>query len=341
MRVPYFFSGLHACAQQYFPIKMNKKWGLIDADGKIFLEPKYDAIGEFKKYGYAIMQRNGGVGMLNLKGREVVPPKYDDMKILDSLLVAVKDEGDWQVMNLKGDVILEKGYQQVLVWQGEYLGYRKDGKWGIANRSGAQLCAPSYDEIKLRSDGFFQTRQGEFYGLLSLTGEEVLPASCFEIEVMNKDLIMFKRGEFWGAVNGLGKELMPQSFQSYRPVSDQFIKLLNGNQVALYSVKAEQIISDGYFSNYYPFSSDKVLCKKNRLLGLMDWQGNVILNDQYNEIQLFSDSCYRAKYHDRWGLVGVNDAVIVPFEYDYIAHLPKPGLQSQKRGLLWCCEYKW
>ena len=61
-------------AQKYFPIKLNKKWGLMDKEGKIIQQPVYDAIGEFKQFGYAVMQRNGKVGMLGGEGQEVIQP---------------------------------------------------------------------------------------------------------------------------------------------------------------------------------------------------------------------------------------------------------------------------
>ena len=103
-------------AQRYFPIKVDKKWGLINSDGQVVLPPVYDAIGEFKRFGYAVMQRDGYVGLLADGGRELVPPKYDDIKVLDSTLVAVMDQGQWMVVNLFGDIVLEKGYQRVEVW---------------------------------------------------------------------------------------------------------------------------------------------------------------------------------------------------------------------------------
>ena len=55
--------------QQYFPVKQDKKWGLIDAEGQIVLAPRYEAIGEFKAFGYAVMQRDGGVGLLDKSGK--------------------------------------------------------------------------------------------------------------------------------------------------------------------------------------------------------------------------------------------------------------------------------
>lgn len=39
-------------AQPFFPVKVEKKWGLINASGQLAVKPDYDAIGDFKHYGY-------------------------------------------------------------------------------------------------------------------------------------------------------------------------------------------------------------------------------------------------------------------------------------------------
>ena len=54
-------------AQQYFPVKVNQRWGLIDKTGKIAVKPTYDAIGEFYKYGYAVTQKDGKVAWVGKK----------------------------------------------------------------------------------------------------------------------------------------------------------------------------------------------------------------------------------------------------------------------------------
>ena len=76
-----FFTGLlfPTFAQQpAFPIKLNQKWGLMDAAGQVVVEPLYDAIGEFREYGYAVMQRQGRVGLINRLGKELVAPRRSE-----------------------------------------------------------------------------------------------------------------------------------------------------------------------------------------------------------------------------------------------------------------------
>jgi len=69
-----FFASVVLKAQSLFPIKKDKKWGLMNSDGQLVQQPVYDAIGEFKQFGYAVMQRSGKVGMLSNKGSEVGIP---------------------------------------------------------------------------------------------------------------------------------------------------------------------------------------------------------------------------------------------------------------------------
>jgi len=40
-----FFFAVIIQAQQFFPVKIDNQWGLIDARGKVVLEPQYEAIG--------------------------------------------------------------------------------------------------------------------------------------------------------------------------------------------------------------------------------------------------------------------------------------------------------
>ena len=96
-------------AQQFFPVKLNKQWGLINTSGQLVQPAIYDAIGEFKHFGYAVMQKNGLVGLLGPNGKESLPAQYDDIKVLDNRLVAVMENSEWRVINHLGETVLDKG----------------------------------------------------------------------------------------------------------------------------------------------------------------------------------------------------------------------------------------
>ncbi|MCB0578950.1 MAG: WG repeat-containing protein [Phaeodactylibacter sp.] len=326
----FFWSGLSA--QRYFPIKVDKKWGLINSDGTVVLSPEYDAIGEFKRFGYAAMQRNGQVGLLAEGGRELVPPKYDDIKVLDSTLISVMDQGQWMVINLYGDVILEKGYQRVEVWNGFYLAYMKDGKWGLTDKFGNKLAEPAYDDIQSEGGQFFITTRAGLLGLLSGTGREILPNEANEIRFFSDSLFFYRSGNQWGAIDFYGIRVIPAEYGAFSRISDNFIKLSRNDKHFVYSIPCSRIISDGNFDNYYSFSKRYVITKERRQLGLLDWCGNQVLPPVYNEIQAYDKQLFRVNYQGQWGVVKAGGAPVIPFEYEYIAPLRARACIVKKDG---------
>ncbi len=316
-----FFIQASLPAQQYFPIKLNKRWGLMDNEGKIIQQPVYDAIGEFKQFGYAVMQRDGKVGMLGGNGQEVIFPKYEDLKVLDSTMIAVMDQDEWMVINLEGEVVLQKGYERVNVWQGGFLAFMQNGLWGIVDYSGKSICKPVYENIDPFEDGYFVTNIENKKGLLTSEGVEVLVPQYEEIRIFNDDLFFFRSKNLWGAVNRQGKKILNPEYVAFKNISANFLKLSNEKESFLYSISSERIISEANYDEYYPFSSQYILCKKDRQLGLMALDGNLVLSVQYNEIQAFAMNQFRVKVNKKWGVVATNDELIIPFDYDYIAPL--------------------
>ena len=311
----------HLTAQQFFPIKVDKKWGLMDANGKIVLAPDYNAIGEFKQYGYAVMQRNGGVGMLNSQGKEIVPPIYDDLKTLDSTLISVMKNGHWQVINLQGKTVLEPGYGQVKVLDKRFLAFSRNHRWGVVDVQGKIVAEPAFDNIELFKKDYFLTKRESDFGLLATNGTEILAPKASEISIYNQNLFFYKthKKDRWGAVNRNGLLVIANNFKTFSKVSDNFLKLVSDHKAFLFSTYSNQILTQGEYETYYPFSDEYVIAKKQRLLGLIDECGTVNLRPRYSEIQAYADGLFRVNLNGRWGVVDENDEVVIGFDYDYIA----------------------
>lgn len=319
-------------AQSFFPVKLNKKWGLINKQGELVLPPEYSAIDEFDEYGYAVMQRNGMVGLLNEAGREVLAARYDDIKVLDHDLIAVMDLGEWMVINLEGETILDKGYTKVEVWRGDYLAFQQNGKWGVVTKHGQQVVPPRFDEVYQEGDQFFITRKGDLLGVIAARGQMVLENEASEVRIFNDSLLFYRLGRDWGAVNNRGREIIPAKYKSFRRLSDLFITLEENNHVYLFSIPCGQLISDREYDEFYSFSRRYVLAKENRRLGLLDFCGRTVLEPKYSEIQAYQRDMFRVNVNGKWGVVNIDNEVIIPVGYDYIAPLKGAVCLVKKDG---------
>lgn len=332
------FLSCFSSAQGHFPVKINKKWGLIDSNGNMVLDANYDAIGEFKKYGYAVMQRAGRVGLLNEQGREIVSPRYDDLKVLDSTMVAVMDQGEWLVVDLKGKVLLPKGYDRVEVWSEEFLAYTKRDKWGIVNRTGKEILSAEFDEISIE-DKHFVTRKSNDLGVSDQRGRQILPNLATEIRFFSDSLIFYRKGSQWGAVNGDGAEQIAARFDSFERLSPRFIKLIADSKSFVYSLACRRIITKGYFDDFYPLTRQLLIVKRKRQLGLIDQCGSPVLPIQYDEIQTYGADYFRVNQNGQWGVVAKSGTPVIDLKYDYIAPLRSKVCLVKKNGKFGVVNY--
>jgi hypothetical protein len=325
-------------AQRLFPVKIKNKWGLINVEGKLVKDPEYDAIGEFKHSGYAIMQRQGKVGLLDYGAREVVPPMYDDLKILDSALVSVKVGDSWRVQNLAGQEILPESSEDLKVLKGKRLAFLVEGKWGMTDYEGNVLAGTQYDKIETEDGQYFTTTLGSKVGLLSASGFVILPPVNDEIRVVHANLYFFRNEKIWGAVNRNGVRTISCQFEDFEMVGENFVKLSYNKNFLLYSIKTEEIITRAPFENFYPFAPHLAIVKSNRHLGLIDTCGTWHLPPKFNEIQRMGDRYFRVNFLGAWGVAGFGGTEVLPFSYDYISPLREKFAFVKKNNLFGLCN---
>lgn len=315
-------SAIPGRGQQLFPVKQGQQWGLIDAHGTMRVPPHYDAIGAFKQFGYASMQRNGGVGLLNRRGQEIVPPMYQDLKILDSLLIAVLEDEVWRVRNMSGQHILDSGYDRIDVWDGPFLAYAKNGKWGVLRKDGATILPLAYDGVDyVPEDSCFYLVQDDQMGVASLAGEVLFAPRAQRIKRAGSHGFLVKENHRWGVISSTGKWLLPSQYLSYEFLSPYYLKLYAVNGISIYSFLCQQAILSDRADDYFALTNQYLLTRDGAHVGVIDWCGQSVLSARYQEVQPFRENWFRVRMPDGWGVTATGDSVVVPVHYDYIAPL--------------------
>lgn len=334
-------TSLCGISQSYFPIKINKKWGLIDGKGNMYLSPQYDAIGEFDPFGYALIQDQGKVGLINRRAKVTLQPIYKAIKVIDSTLFAVQKKDNWHIVNLHQQVILTEQFDKIeLLRQGQFLAYRQKGKWGIVSTSGRQLTKAIYDEVTTTNFAYFLVKQVNKLGLINEQGSILLKPNYFNIAIQNSNLIFYKKNKHWGAIDSKGQTLIKPQWDNYAVLNQNFVKLRRAAKAGLYAFPQRKLISKDIYDDFVKYSDNMVLCRKNRRAGLMDISGNLIVKCKYNEIQNFSPQQFRVRRQNRWGVVNQLDSTIIDFDFDYIAPLNTHVCVVKKNGQYGLANYK-
>ena len=97
----------------------------------------YQRATEFK-HGVAVVQVGGKWGIINQRGIEIIPPKYDKIESFENGYAKVRIKGFNGLSNLKGELIVDPDYEYISyageglfrVEQGDKIGYfDMDGRW--------------------------------------------------------------------------------------------------------------------------------------------------------------------------------------------------------------------
>ena len=102
-----FIGLLSAQNAPMFPIKQDYKYGLMDIEGHIRADIRYDNIGPCINRSYYIFSQNGLMGLLDHSGKEIIAAQYKFMNHACDDLFSVKKEGRWQVINPSNEVVLD------------------------------------------------------------------------------------------------------------------------------------------------------------------------------------------------------------------------------------------
>jgi copper amine oxidase domain protein len=292
-------------------VRIANKFGLvgINLSGSLIqiLDPQYEYIGDFKG-GFAEIKKEGGwTGIVNRCGEIIIKPEYgrilrekngmfllNQIKKYDNGVLSLR-VNRYGLADKNGKILLEPNYHEIKIIDDKYIKIgvkqKEDNamssiRYGIANIDGTVIISPQYSEI-MRKDNFFSAEQNSKYGALNLNGDTIVPFVYDNIFEAPQVIFAGKQGEF-----------------------TMFSK--DGKKIKDLDVKPDFTL----VGNTYVGIRDQ-----NNKYGLMDTQGNIIVEPMYQYITFFDNNqdVLETVTNDRKkGLINKNGEIILEPIYDEI-----------------------
>ena len=233
-------------------------------------------IPEFNEFGIMIVRRGNAYDILNLDGAlytgfNILNYKIVNYKILATLINPDSSGSTFYGFNMAGELMYSNNFEYVYNTGEIKLANNKDetvyliksgGKFGVISESGYFYYPPEYDIIipsDIDYNYLFALKDGK-YGVLTMYGELIEP----------------KFDELY----------LSESYESYLTYSKGFIlKAREGN--IFYAVNLDnlyQVCVECDDLNILP-KSDYVAVKKNGKYGLMNYNNEVVVSFEYDEIK--------------------------------------------------------
>lgn len=249
-------------------------YGVIDANGKVVVAPKYEAVGDCYSEGMMKVCSLGKWGLIDVSGNEIIPCKYELISDVKNGFVSIASKVGknnvikWGFADISGKVISECKYDRVGEISEGMAAVCIDNLWGYIDSTGKLIVSPKYVKAKPFSEKRAVVRDAKtyLYGYINNMGEQVTDMKYTTAKSFSEGLaavsLVNKKGyngawnDFFGYIDIDGKEAIPFIYNEACSFQDGMAEVVVthlcpkrvGNKMILVDHKKGKIDHQGYFT---------------------------------------------------------------------------------------------
>ncbi|MCB0428083.1 MAG: WG repeat-containing protein, partial [Mangrovimonas sp.] len=237
----------------------------------VILEPTYTKILSFNN-GHAKATDGSSWGIINNKGKEVVPIEYDEISDFSSIAIwAKKGESFGLVTN--GTFTPIAGIDKIWDFHpGSNLTYARNSTKliGFINTKGEWVIEPQFDKARAFFNGLAPVVKDKKWGYVNEKGEVVIDFQFKDAEIFSKDGLAPVKDKKWGFVDTNGKVVIPTQYD----INSGF-----GGIKAMFTGESE-----------FGFRNGLARVKFNKKWGFLDTKGDLLGNKWFENAELFTNN---------------------------------------------------
>ena len=315
------------------PIKIAKRWGLINRKGQVIVEPTFDELGQFF-YSYfsgndsklvALVKNGDNIGFIRTNGKMV--NEYDNISSFNRHgLALVSKDGKSGFINQTGKEIIPLVYDDIGSFNRHGLALvSKDGKSGFIDQTGKEIISlPSVIDFF----NMIEVNKDRKQNVVDLMGKDLIPlidhdGNFFFLKVnvggKKNDYGVISGGK-WGIIDLMGTEITPPVYDEIFPFNQQGLAWVQKNEnMGIINLIGTEITPPVYDEIEAFNQKGLALVKKDGKLGLIDAKGKQISPPVYDEIESFNQQGLAiVKKDSKWGVIDTTHKIIIPLLYGQI-----------------------
>lgn len=223
-------------------VETKGKYGLVGADGKFVLEPKYDEIREFND-GVSHVKLGDKYGYLDSDGSFLTGIEYEEITSFRKGLSLVRKNGKWGILKIDGTYKADPIYDRVSVWD-DRIEVILNGEKKLLNSDGSSKFDGDYEYM---------------YPFAGITGASKVKKNGKEIIVDSK-----------------GKPVFKKDFDTIGDFENGLASITLNGKMGFLTLDDKYLVSPIYDSAYKDLTEDYYQTKDNEMWGLILKDGTVI-----------------------------------------------------------------
>ena len=278
---------LTADVTRLFPVQIDGRWGYINAEGRITIEPVFREAGPFVE-DRARARLNGKRGYINASGEFIREPDFDRTYDFSNGLASVKVEGRWGFVDRSGRFVIDPQFKKACPFaEGRAFVFTDENDWTYIDLLGKVMRTENTPELREIEESAFSD------GLA---------------------LIKNREGSF-GFINRDGEPVIAPQFPAAKAFSDGYAAVKISDRWGFIDKNKEFVINPKYIAAGH-FSEGLAPVRENtNTWGYTNRKGEMVIAPQFEEARAFSNGRAAVMLNGRWGYIDTSGAWIVDAEY--------------------------
>jgi len=325
-----FFGG-GSPSLELIPYRSGDKWGYLDNEGKIVINPQFSQANVFMDGVALVRSSENKYGFISLDGKYLINATYKAASpFSEGLACVVPEDGKPQFIDEKGNVkftvnearycgIFSEGYAAIGVESKEGV------KWGFINKEGKTVVNPQFDGVSPFKEGLagvakVDKEKGEtLWGFIDHKGAIIIHHQFRGWSAsFNDGLAMVSDGEKIGYVDSEGKYVINPQFDDAGEFRNGLAPIRQGDLCGFID-KEGKIVINPQFNAVENFSgSMAAVSSSDGKFGYVDKDGKFIINPQFQRASDFYGGIAFVQSADKWGIIDRDGKYIVNPQFDGI-----------------------
>lgn len=310
------------------------KCGLFKNGSGIVLSPEYGEIRLFdKEYKCFIMRNNEKYGLFHLNAGIVLPVKYDSIEIINNKWIAVENKEYFNIECNNRTVSLSLNHELT----------EKAKKRNVLRKkiiAGIVLLIVSilitipivnpvwYWSMKYSeaipsdpSNQYYIVRKGEKFGLVDYKNNTMINCKYFYLSKVMNSYFSARVDQKYGLIDINDNVILPFEYDNisgYLHGKVSYMVLRNNDFRGVADVNAKIVVPVVYESIFFPRNDSLIIAKHKSYYGLINMNNEILLPFEYTNITSFEDSCFLIKKRGKTGLYSNQYGLILHPKYEDI-----------------------
>ena len=313
---------------------------------------------EVKNYTYYTAYENGKFGVINNEGEIVINPEYDEVISIPNsskpIFICVYDVNDkdgtykTKAINEKNEEILQ-GYEKIeaidnfdskqnIWYEDNILRISKNGKYGLIDFEGKEILPCDYDEItalKSIKSNLLIKKAGNV-GLVNEKGQTIIPTQYKDIKTLKEgyknEYIIVNENNQYGLIGTSGNILIEPKYENIKYLNSSNLFAIKESDVwKLINTEDGKVLIDGGYDDIKEVKTDSVVIVKGGKYGIINTNKEEKIAPTYDELKYAFSIYYIAKKDGKYGVINSENQEVIPFEYLSMTYVENGGfIQADK-----------